>query len=361
MSTSLAQSCFSRRPLPRKLIVGYASHTGKVRRAVEQGVNVVIWAFCHLKASNTSAGHAPKVLLETSLDLEAVQSTMKELDADGYDHVVHLVSFGGWNGPHIDENLSIDQWMEGFQKHLSFFHGLDWDLEGHDDLSSPTNIFTVECLQKMVQISNLAKQDGFVVGMAPPQSYLDVSSSRFCREVNLTDPDRTWHADFHYFGCNVYAYLLHECLDAIDFVSIQFYESYSRAALHVYDGGLSPADYMVQYVQDLARMKFCYYVDFSEDDALGLESSEVEIPESKLVLGLGNGWAAPEKNFVASGMSCVKTWKLLRNEGIFPKGFMFWTIDEEGNNGVELAPELFQAIFGSFTTPLETKLLPDTR
>lgn len=38
------------------------------------------------------------------------------------------------------------------------FHGIDWDLEGNDDLNSPYNYFTKDCLDKMGQISHLMKQ-----------------------------------------------------------------------------------------------------------------------------------------------------------------------------------------------------------
>jgi len=67
----------------------------------------------------------------------------------------------------------------------------------------------------------LLSADGLFVGMAPPQSYLDIYSSNWSRFVNLTDPEREWHSDFHYFGNNVYAYILKKYAKFLDLVSIQ--------------------------------------------------------------------------------------------------------------------------------------------
>jgi len=87
--------------------------------------------------------------------------------------------------------------------------------------------------------------------MAPPQSYLDLSSSKFSRYVNLTDDERQWHSEFSYFGANVYAYVLHKYGHWVDFVSLQFYESYSKAAQAVYYDGIAPSNYLQRYVEDL--------------------------------------------------------------------------------------------------------------
>jgi beta-glucosidase len=99
----------------------------------------------------------------------------------------------GWNGPHLDTSLSARQWYEVWKNHFGdIFDGIDWDLEGHDNLDSPTNIFSVECLNLMGDISRLAKEDGYIIGMAPPQSYFDLGQSGFSRAVNLSEPDRPW-------------------------------------------------------------------------------------------------------------------------------------------------------------------------
>ena len=47
------------------------------------------------------------------------------------------------------------------------FDGLDWDVEGNDDVASPRNAFAPRCLRWMGRFSQRAKQAGYVVAMAP--------------------------------------------------------------------------------------------------------------------------------------------------------------------------------------------------
>ena len=99
-------------------------------------------------------------------NLDMIKELIAELDENGYSHVVHLVSFGGWNGPHLDPSLSATDWYAGWTDSIAgeIFHGIDWDLEGHDDLVSPTNVFTVECLEKMGRISQKMKAGTSTIG-----------------------------------------------------------------------------------------------------------------------------------------------------------------------------------------------------
>jgi len=169
----------SGRPLPEKLLIGYGNDLEKIRRAVESGVNVVIWAFVDIVSTTADTlGEATnphdcdtaterqarqgqceyKAKIKTDLDLASVRKLIAELDEDGYEDTVHLGSFGGWRGPHLDPNLSASEWYAAFKEHLGdTFHGCDWDLEGHDDLDSPTNCFTVDCLNKLGEISRMMK------------------------------------------------------------------------------------------------------------------------------------------------------------------------------------------------------------
>lgn len=48
---------------------------------------------------------------------------------------------------------------------------------GADNQSSPINTFTVPCLDLVGQFSQLAQQDGYVVSLVPPESYLDPTTS----------------------------------------------------------------------------------------------------------------------------------------------------------------------------------------
>eukprot|EP00980_Cylindrotheca_fusiformis_P030938 scaffold25659_cov132-Cylindrotheca_fusiformis.AAC.2 len=179
-----------RRRLPQKLLIGYATECSeKVVNAVREGVNVVVWSFMEIQNRNNEE----VVIIENSLDFQCIKELIATLDNDGFSDTVHLVSFGGWNGPHLDTSLTAERWYRIWKDHVGdIFHGIDWDLEGHDDLASPTNVFSVECLDQIGFISSLAKEDGYIIGMAPPQSYLDLQSSRFSRSVNLTEPDRPW-------------------------------------------------------------------------------------------------------------------------------------------------------------------------
>ena len=46
----------------------------------------------------------------------------------------------------------------------------------------------------------------------------------------------------------------------IDLISIQFYESYSDAALAVFHDNMDVADYLVEFVHELANDGFKFYV-----------------------------------------------------------------------------------------------------
>ena len=183
--------------------------------------------------------------------------------------------------------------------------------------------------------------------MAPPQSYMNFDNPHFSRYVNLTEPDRPWHAEFHYFGANVYSYILAKWGDSIDLVSMQLYESYSLAAMAAYYDKVAPEDYLVSYTQDLIIQRQAkFWVDFEKDPDLNTPSQFVELPLSKLVIGLANGWAADpnnQKHFFCSPEQCHQAYQRLqasKHGDLTPRGFMFWTIEEEGKNNVFLARDI---------------------
>ncbi len=186
--------------------------------------------------------------------------------------------------------------------------------------------------------------------MAPPQSYLDLSTTHFSRYVNLTDTGRRWHSDFRfpYTGANVYAYLLARYQDAIDMISVQLYESYSRAGFSVSQLGVPPATYVESYVENLALRHEKIFIDFSQDADLNMEGQLVKVPLSKLVIGLANGWAKGKeghKTLYLEPEDLTQAYQNLLQKGATPRGFMFWTIDEEGTNGVYMADDLNQFMF----------------
>ncbi len=157
-----------KKTLPERVIVGYASRCGdgSVKRAVEDGVNVVIWSFCNLSPTShhyfmnmRSSLRGLEVLptIHTELDLECIRQEIQVLEKD-YADVVHLVSFGGWNGGHLDVDYSSRQIYEAWKQFGGdIFHGMDWDLEGNNNVESPNNFFTLDTLDRMGQVSQLAK------------------------------------------------------------------------------------------------------------------------------------------------------------------------------------------------------------
>ncbi|KAL7509575.1 hypothetical protein ACHAWX_000765, partial [Stephanocyclus meneghinianus] len=282
----------------------------------------------------------------------AIESVIQQLNNYGYSRVLHLVSVGGWNSPHLDESLSPVEWFAVWKSSVlsKLFHGVDWDLEGNDFFDSKDNVFTVQCLKKMGEISRMLKEEGYIVTIAPPQSYLNIRNRNFSRFVNLTSPTRTWHSKFHYFGSNVYAYLLAKYGKYIDLVSIQFYESYSDAAMAVYHDKMLPDDYIFMYMQELASQSFKFYVDFSQDTSLEeMIGQYVSLPLHKVVIGLANGWALEKRNkskvLYISPEQCKNAYEKLKvsSDGdLTPRGFMLWTIEERGKHGVYLAKGLSQ-------------------
>jgi hypothetical protein len=160
-------------PLPSKVLMGYASsnYTNVINAVTDDLVNVVIWAFADIRVDELApftATHRDLSLnsaaIVTNLNLTAVKSTIEHLNDNGYS-IHHLVSVGGWNGHHLDSQISASLWMDTWQSsELSdIFHGIDWDLEGSDDLTSEENVFTVDCLDKMGEISRLMKQGEFMI------------------------------------------------------------------------------------------------------------------------------------------------------------------------------------------------------
>jgi Glycosyl hydrolase family 1 len=181
MSTNREPSANRIRPteLPKKVLIGYGSDCNAVRRAVHDGVNIVVWSFIDVVridiATDASASNQFRTLvlenediqsiysISTSLNLTDVRSLIVELYTSGYGDVLHFASVGGWNGAHIDTKISPSQWYKVFTEIVGdIFDGIDWDLEGNDILRSPYNFFTLECLNHMGMISQLAKQGTFL-------------------------------------------------------------------------------------------------------------------------------------------------------------------------------------------------------
>jgi hypothetical protein len=201
-------------------------------------------------------------------DLECVARTAAELRAAGL-FTTHLMTVGGWNAPHPNTSVSADDayaawraWNEVVVARPglpSGFDGIDWDLEGNDDVSSPFNELRVEVLDFVGRFSVLAKRDGYLVSLVPAESYLDpMTEPSFSRSLLLNYPgDVGWAKNFSYHGRNGYAYLLSRYgggggggePETFDLVLIQLYESFSHLTYNVTLRGQSAASYIAAWAR----------------------------------------------------------------------------------------------------------------
>ena len=272
-----------------------------------------------------------------------------------------------------------------YAAHTGFygFDGIDWDIEGNDDFSSPYNHVTVEFLDLMGRFSQLAKEMGnYIVSMVPAgtmscykvartssplspylwpllpwlsESYLDPTRSHYDR--SLLHQYEEWIPTvpgFHYHGMNTYAYLIDRygtynnigsapdgsssmLFDTFDFITIQLYEGYSHAeynttqlsaaTFNVTQNQLA-SDYITKFVRSVAKG---WMIDYSRDVALKYpRQNRMSIPSSRIVIGLANGWAGDGKFFLAYPEQLSLAYQALSDEDLQPRGFAFWDILDEG-------------------------------
>merc|ERR1719240_2127264 len=148
------------------------------------------------------------------------------------------------------------------------FDGFDWDLEGNDYPNSVWNHFTPATLDIVVDMSAKAKENGYIVTMAPAQSYLDTTTNNFSLSLTHSYPD--YHPDFHYRGQNCYAYILAAAPSGtFDFIVIQLYEGWSRASQAVQEGE-EPSRYLKR---SAAAYTSGWTVDFGNNPDLRVRGS----------------------------------------------------------------------------------------
>ena len=194
--------------LPDVILAGYADWgqcDEALVQAAEDGLNVLIWFSINL-AQNPETGEQEMTGPATGAEyFDCVADVAAQIEAKGLS-VVHLVSIGGWNSPHPSTAFTGAEWWAFWddwntevvarpERGWAGFAGFDWDIEGNDDLESPSNHFTVETLRLMGEMSVLAKAAGAIVAMAPAQSYLDPSTDEFSRSVSFP-PHEPWQPDF---------------------------------------------------------------------------------------------------------------------------------------------------------------------
>lgn len=333
------------RTLPENLIVGYANWNecdDKLVTAVEDGVNVLIWFAINLLANETTG----EPIVTGGPNLTCVKRVQAEIRAKNLP-TIHLISVGGWDAPHPNTSNPVSSvYANWVAWNDEVFDGFDWDIEGNDDINSPNNILTLEALQLMGEMSQMAKRDGFVVSMAPAESYMDPTFDT--ADGSLTHRYPEWdrlQPDFTYHGRNCYTYLLSAfgtstvaspdgdiLVPTFDFVSIQLYEGYSHLLYNTTEPSPSPSlrqkqsaiDYLVKLVPRLVN-------GFSVDlMAFGLPTTVVSIPSTRLVLGFANGWADNSKFALIWPEVIGAAYALLEQDGIRPRGAMFWDIADEG-------------------------------
>ncbi len=381
-SNSSSSSTSSSSPI---IIIGYAHNakSGKAEQAILDGINVIIWSFVHLDVteeyvttvtqkqqqqkqeqsiqqhqvddSNTKALPKHQQLvrvagkIRTDLDLEEIRNIRNK-----YDHVVHLAALGGWNGPHPPPHImSGKEWCHVFltfnQANGYLFDGVDWDYEGHDDVTSPTAQFSLETLDIVADFSVEAKRQGLIVSMAPAESYLDstiqpacVMDAQFSLSLHL--PPRAWTSSpfasdddreivasnlFSHSGRQCYAYILARAgIETFDWISVQLYESYSPFSHDVHRRSLDPVDALMMRLHGLVAE------GYTVTDLPLSSSSEfvVKIPMEKIVMGIGNGWVEGLKfcKVEPSSMKSAHDAAIVKyGQGYL--GVMFWTIEEEGS------------------------------
>lgn len=325
----------------RPIIIGYAHNakSGKAEQAIKDGANVIIWSFLHLDIREEAGGQT-KGFVRTDLDLKEITTLRNK-----YKQVVHLAAFGGWNGPHPPPDLDGVEWCEVFMEFNRsngyIFDGIDWDYEGHDNLSAPTAKFTLDTLNIMADFSTHARQKyNMIVSMAPAESYLDSmandDSIDAAFSLRLDLPPRAWTTSqyatdedrklietvgFSHAGRQCYAYVLAKAgIDVFDWISIQLYEAYSPFAHDMSRKKLDPVDALMARVNRLSD-------GYTVTDIPALSSSEIQVkvPLHKLVIGVGNQWVdglkfcevKPESLYLAYQHTVEKY-----NQGFL--GVMFW-------------------------------------
>ncbi|GMI42625.1 hypothetical protein TrCOL_g4590 [Triparma columacea] len=308
-----------------KILVAYQSWSecdNATITAVENGVNVVIWF-----ATNLDSDEEGNAVLTGGPNHTCVEGKIAQLAGMGYgrDKVKHLISVGGWDAPHPDTSNTAEEYAEAFEVFSGgLFDGLDWDLEGNDSLTAKWNYFSKECLELMADLSKILHDRGYIISMAPPESYLDIQTTAFSKYVNLTYPDDDWGDDppFSYHGHNVYSYPLAKEPDAFDFVSIQIYETKSHASYNTTVLGVPQVDYMTSYIKSLVEEGVT--VDFTTDEdfkELGVQ----KIKMNKIIVGLisAGGVGGP-----ITAANASKVFAELE-EGSNIDGFFFWCIGDD--------------------------------
>lgn len=207
------------------------------------------------------------------------------------------------------------------------------------------------------EMSQLAKQDGYIVSMVPPESYLDPTTSKFDGSLLHSYPEWESSITFNYHGRNGYAYLLAKYgqtqvassievtndefktvrklssthVETFDLISIQLYESWSHILYNVTAAPnatrQTSADYLINWVPQVLSG---WYVDFAADPSYSdFPSQHISISATAFCIGLANGWAE-KKTILVMPEEAGAAYYALSEMGQAPRGFVFWAIESEG-------------------------------
>ena len=325
--------------LPEKLKIGYAwaehfeDTYEKVFESVKNGLNVIIWFALDMLPNIDET----KPEFKGGPNYSKVAQIIKRFKDNNY-QVVNLISVGGWGAPHPNTNFTAEEYYEAWiefnekisNEDLGFygFDGLDWDIEGHDNFSSSINHFTYEELNLMGELSQILKKNGYIVSMAPAESYLDSTTEEFSLSLLYNYPEwETLTPNFTYHGRNAYAYLIAKySIDTFDFISLQLYESYSHALYKFRIEQKFFGDILYDVVDNFNKG---FYVNFSIDEHSGMGRELVTIPYNKTVIGLANAWPK-EKCLFVDGKNITDGYNYLVEKNKTVRGFMFWSVGYEG-------------------------------
>lgn len=335
-----------KKQLPSNIVVGYCNWSQcdeKVTTAVQDGVNVLIWFAINLESHYDSNLNKTIPIITNGPDFNCVARKIKELKEIHNLNPINLISIGGWNSPHPTTNIEpeiffeyFNDWNRNIISTVDFngFDGIDWDIEGNDNINSPNNVFTIETLNWMGKFTELLHNNNYIVSMAPAESYLDPSTSEFSLSLLHDYPEYAdFQPDFKYHGRNVYAYLLSKYNNCFDFITIQLYEGYSHALYNLfYTKNISVSEYLHNLITNI---KNGWMINYSSVPELMLESQPVSIEPRRIVIGLANGWAGDGKFLLIYPEDLKKAYFYMKENDIIIRGFAFWNILDEGKVSVQ--------------------------
>lgn len=351
--------------LPTSMIAGYTSGASveKITSSVKDGVNVIFWSFMEL-SNNTLSG---------TVTAEAVGTAYQALVDLKREDVLHFVSFGGWDASHslagTCGNLpcsgeayaaSFRAWNEQMKTsipHFPGFAGIDWDIEGVDELASPANEFSMEAYEVILNMSQALVTD-FLISMVPPQTYLNCQDEGF--NTNLRNVAES-NPNFHNAGKNAYAILLAKCPECFDLVMVQLYESFSPAGFDMYWQGDRSHVGMPGWprmsthtIQDMTRVlrenMQCLFSGWNVNFGgyWNMWNYTIKVPAEKIVMGLANGLALPVaptfKVPFFEGGPAATAWcegvSYIHGGTQRVRGFMYWDIGDDYRDNPTLAANL---------------------